>query len=106
MPPHVRILARLGNLAVGLFGFLLLLAGFDRVGTPALIIGLAMIAAAGYNQYAIEKAARLLSEEEWLKAQIRKEELRHRLAEMRSQAPSDAAGPPAAEPPPIGESRP
>lgn len=103
MPPHVRILARLANVAVGLVGFLLLLAGFGRVGTGALVIGLAMVAAAGYSQYVIEKAAKLLSEEEWLKAQIRKEELRHRLAEMRTAGP---AGQPAAEPPPAGENRP
>jgi hypothetical protein len=50
-----------------------------------------------FNLYLIEKASLLLSEEEWLKAQIRKTLLRRRLANLDQEERASAGGRPGDE---------
>jgi hypothetical protein len=97
MPPRIRLIGRFGNaLAVLLFGALGLFAG-DH-GPPGMtFLMLALAALSGFNLYAIEHAAGLLSEEEWLKSEVRKAELRQRLQTL-STAGAASSTPPSSNP--------
>lgn len=63
------------------------------------VLCLLVAAIAGFNLHVVRKTARLLSEEEWLRSEIRKEELRRELATLRAaalqrEAPHLIEGPP------------
>jgi hypothetical protein len=81
MPQHIKFIARYGNGALAVLLFVFALFGGE--------IGFALacvpfFALAVFNIYVIEKAARLMSEEAWLEAEIRKVELRHKLAALQA----------------------
>jgi hypothetical protein len=61
-----------------------------QVGGSVILILIATLA--GFNIHVATKAARLLSEEEWLAAEVRKTELRKKLAAL--QAEDGPVGPP------------
>ena len=85
MPLHVRIIGRYGNaLAAVLLGGLGLFGSSKPDAGGVLAALLCLCALALFNLYVVEKAARLLSEEEWLRAELRKAELRRRLAALAS----------------------
>ena len=96
MPFYVRFIGRYGNgLVVLVFGLMALtmLSGKDpRVG-GALVFALPA-AMCAFNLWALRRAAQTLSEEEWLRSEVRKAELRRRLHEL---ALEDAAR----RPPPV-----
>ncbi len=79
MPPWIRAICRYGNaIAAAMF------AGMTVYGLATASPGLALLfaalgALAIFDIYVIEKAARFLSEEEILKADVRKAELRKEL---------------------------
>lgn len=83
MPLYLRIIGRYGNgLAAVLLGALGLFGSSRPGAVDVLAALLALCALALFNLYVIERAARLLSEEEWLKAELRKAELRRKLAAL------------------------
>jgi hypothetical protein len=91
MPDRIRLTALFANLFLILtFGFVGLV-GLTK-GPPVLwLFSAVVIAIAAFNLHAIRKAALLLAEEEWLKAEIRKEHLRRELADLRAaEQPRDA----------------
>ncbi len=93
MPTWVQNLSRYGN---GLAALLLGLASWGvlakgQVGSAFVLA--AMVALAAFNVHVAAKAARLLSEEEWLAAEIRKAELRNKLAALQPGA-AESAPPP------------
>jgi hypothetical protein len=86
MPGFIRYIARYANGGVALLCIPLVLVGFSKsIGTSVVFALVAALAA--FNVYVIERAARLLSEEEWLKGEIRKEMLRQQLAGIRQDQP-------------------
>jgi hypothetical protein len=81
MPWHIRAIGRYGNAALlGLFG-LFVLAFSSKGQTGMALCALAVCALAAFNLYLVAKTARLLGEEAWLEAELRKAGLRRRLAE-------------------------
>jgi multisubunit Na+/H+ antiporter MnhG subunit len=92
MPNRIRLTALLANGAIVLaFGFLTLFA----LGTGQLALALfflLVVMAAAFNIHIVRRAAHLLAEEEWLKAEVRKAELRQRLASI--QAEDEPSTPP------------
>jgi hypothetical protein len=93
MPPYIKSIGRYGNGALAVV--LVLLAGFG--GGIGFALGcVPFLALALFNIYVIEKAARLMSEEPWLEAEIRKVELRHKLAAL--QAEEQQGGPAPVQP--------
>ena len=91
MPPRIRLIGRYGNaLAILLFAALTLV-GLSRGPEGFAILMLALGALECFNLYALEQAARLLSEEEWLKSEVRKAELRQRLRSLGSDAVGSGA---------------
>lgn len=86
MPDRIRLTSLIANGFLIVAFVLLGLAGLAK-GPPGLWLFCAIvIGIAAFNCYAIRKAARLLSEEEWLQAEIRKEHLRSELAALRAAA--------------------
>lgn len=86
MPAHFWLIGRYGNGVVALMFALFTLVSLDR-GRPGLtltLIALGLLAA--FNSYAFGWMARLFSEEESLKGEIRKAELRRKLANFESGA--------------------
>lgn len=80
MPAHVRFIGRYGNgLAALFFAFIVL---SQSVEGGAVVIIVALCGLCLFNIYVIEKSARALAEEEWLKAEVRKAELRRQLQEL------------------------
>jgi len=82
MPERIRFTALFANGAmVVIFGFV----AFYTLGQgqwPLGIFFVLLALAAGFSFHVIRKAAHLLSEEQWLLAELRKAELRSRLAEL------------------------
>ena len=92
MPEHIKLIARLGNgLAAVLFGLFALLLLKSNPGGA--IVMLAVLALALFNMYVIEKCIRFFSEEETLKTEIRKAELRRELAELQDKTEQLTSGP-------------
>jgi hypothetical protein len=86
MPGHVRFIGRYGNgLAALFFAFIVFSRSVE--GGGAVVIIVAFFALCLFNLYVIEKAARLLAEEEWLKAELRKAELRRQIQELDGNGP-------------------
>lgn len=87
MPNRIRLTALIANgVLCPVFGFVALYGLSDQEPGVAVFFSLAA-ATAGFNWHVIRKAARLLSEEEWLQAELRKAELRRRIAELDGMAP-------------------
>ena len=86
MPDHIRLIGRYGNaLAALLFG--LFAIGMLSSHPEASLFFSMLCALAVFNLYVVEHCSRLLSEEEWLKSEIRKVELRHQLSELEHSVP-------------------
>lgn len=85
MPPHIRLIARYGNALLVLSFGIMALAGLQR-GQGMAMFCIAVAALGVFNIYILERVVRLLSEEEWLAAEVRKAELRKRLAELEREA--------------------
>jgi hypothetical protein len=82
MPRHIKLIARFGNaLAAILWGLAALMALSRHALVPAVLI-IAYCALAIFNLYVIEKCIRSFSEEGLLQAEVRKAELRQKLAGM------------------------
>lgn len=79
MPTRIRFISRYGNgTAAVLFAILFVTAVIKGSWTIALFCG-AIAALCAFNVHLTERAASLFGEEEWLKAEVRKAELRRRL---------------------------
>lgn len=89
MPPRIRLLSRYGNGAAAMLFASLSLFALSK-GDFAIALFCAGVAAlCGFNVYVMEKAATLLGEEEWLKTEIRKAELRRKLAGLTTDTPEN-----------------
>lgn len=82
MPPWIRGVGVYGNGFVGVIFVLVALNGMAHGHAPVFIAFVLFAALAFFSCYVINKAARLTSEEEYLKAEVRKAELRKELAEF------------------------
>jgi hypothetical protein len=89
MPPRIRYLSRYGNGAVAvLFAIVSILAlGKGDLGIALFCAAVTVLCA--FNVYVMEKAAALLGEEEWLKAEVRKAELRRKLVGLTEDNPEN-----------------
>lgn len=87
MPVRVRLLGRYGNgVAAALFGIIFVFA-LTRGELGFAFFALLVSCLAGFNVYITEKAAALTAEEEWLKAELRKAELRRKLGGLAGETP-------------------
>lgn len=94
MPAHIRLTARFINgLFAGLGLFMCVLTLAEGKETELFVTFLVLAVFGAFNLYVIEKSARLLSEEEWLQAEVRKAELRRQLAEMQRQEAASQQAP-------------
>lgn len=100
MPRWVQLIGRYGNLALILYFGFLTLYGLIVEGRPfGLALFFAMPAALGaFNFWVIRKAAFLLAEEQWLKGEVRKAELRRKLQEMAEEDAREASSRPPSPP--------
>lgn len=89
MPRHLKLIARFANSGLAVFCFLMVILSMTEGKFAAAILALAFGVLFAFNLYLIEKAASILSEEEWLKGEVRKVLLRRKLKRM---AKEDAAG--------------
>lgn len=89
MPRHLKLIARFANAGLAMLCLLLAIRSLPEGKFGAAILGLAFGTLFAFNLYLIEKAASILSEEEWLKGEVRKVLLRRKLKRM---AKEDAAG--------------
>jgi hypothetical protein len=81
MSPRTRLIGFCGNGAVALFsGFLALFSMSGRYGIGPIPFEAAVCALAIFNIRIIAWTVQFTSEEEWLKSEVRKAELRQRLA--------------------------
>jgi hypothetical protein len=82
VPAHFWLIGRYGNGAAALVFALFTLVSLDRGrrGLTAALISLCLLAA--FNSYAFGWMTRFFSEEEWLKGELRKAELRRKLADL------------------------
>lgn len=87
MPSRMKLIGRYGNgVAAGLFAIIFVFALTNgEVGFA--LLSLLVSGLAGFNIYIAEKAAALTAEEEWLKAELRKAELRRRLGALAGETP-------------------
>lgn len=96
MPRWIRLTALWGNGIVTALWLLVSVVALSRNGNVALFTIVGAVLGA-FNLYVIAKAAHLLSEEEWLKGEIRKAELRQQLTRLRAEelagAPPQSAAP-------------
>ncbi len=89
MPRYLKLIARFANAGIALLCFVLTLGLLSDGKLGGAFFTLAIGALFAFNLYLIEKAAMALSEEELLKAEVRKALLRRKLRRM---AKEDAAG--------------
>jgi hypothetical protein len=83
MSPRERLIGYCGNGAVALFsGFLALFSMSGRYGINPILFEAAVCALAIFNIRIIAWSVQFTSEEEWLKSEVRKAELRQRLADF------------------------
>lgn len=92
MPRHLKLIARFANSGAILILLLLVLAALSKGVGVGVAIGLVCVALLTFNLYLIEKSALLLSEEEWLKGEVRKIQLRRELARLREEEAAEAVG--------------
>jgi hypothetical protein len=87
MPVRIRLLGRYGNgIAAVLFGLIFVFA-LTRGELGFALFCLLVSGLAGCNVYITEKAVALTAEEEWLKAELRKAELRRKLGGLAGETP-------------------
>ncbi|MCC3305889.1 hypothetical protein [Sneathiella sp. HT1-7] len=82
MPFKYKLIGVFGNAVLSAISAVitLILLFTDKFGPASVLLGLTILS--GINSYIIWRASQLFSEEEYLKAEIRKEELREQLDEM------------------------
>lgn len=82
MPKYLKLFARYINSGLIAMSVLFVVIGIGR-GDFAMSLVLALLGVVfAFNLYLIEKSAMLLSEEEWLKSEVRKVFLRRKLARL------------------------
>ena len=91
MPSYLKRLSLAGSMLLFLLFLLLAWVGPSH-STGMMVIGLGGMIIVAFNAYLLRKAARLLEEEEWLKAEVRKAELRQRLRALNGESAA-VAGP-------------
>lgn len=89
MPKYLKLIARFANSGLALLCFILAIYSLSDGKVGGAVLGLIFGTLFAFNLYLIEKAASILSEEEWLKAEVRKVLLRRKLRRM---AKEDATG--------------
>jgi len=90
MPKHLKLIARFANSGLIIFAILGAI-GLLSKGKPGGALFVALIGALlGFNLYLIEKSAVLLSEEEWLKREVRKVFLRRKLQRLTQEEAEEA----------------
>ena len=82
MSPNLKWTFVIGNGVLAVVAGLIALVSIGKYGVFPFVVETAVCALAVFNIRIILWAARLTSEEEWLKAEVRKAELRHRLADL------------------------
>ncbi len=82
MSPNLKWICVIGNGALAVVAGLFALASIGKFGVFPFVIEIAVCALSIFNIRIIQWAASLTSEEEWLKAEVRKAELRQRLADL------------------------
>ena len=82
MPPRLRLIGRYGNGALALINAVFVPFAVAEGSFSVALAFLAVAVLGCFNIYVVEKAAAATSEEEWLKAEIRKAELRRKLADL------------------------
>jgi hypothetical protein len=97
MPKYLRVIARYANGILALLNVAVAVHALSGGKTGGAFISIVLAALLMFNLYLIEKASLLLSEEEWLKAQIRKTLLRRRLANLDQEERASAGGRPGDE---------
>ncbi len=86
MPKHIKIIGRCGNWALTVLFGLGAIALLTRGQPVGFLFMLLVSALGGFNLYVLEKCIGFFSEEEILQAEIRKAELRSKLAGMAADA--------------------
>jgi len=81
MPRRLRLIGRYGNATVAVIFGLFVVIALSKGTLVFALFSVTLAALAVFNWYVIEKAARLTSEEEFLKSEVRKAELRKELAD-------------------------
>ena len=87
MPPRIRFFGRYANGAVSAFFALVFVFALGKGHLSFAVFCGVVAALCAFNLYVMEKAAILLSEEEWLKSEIRKAELRRKLVGLTGDTP-------------------
>ncbi len=82
MSPNLKWTCAIGNGALAVVAGLFALASIGKYGVFPFVIEVGVCTLAVFNIRIILWAARLTSEEEWLRAEVRKAELRQRLADL------------------------
>jgi hypothetical protein len=80
--PNLKWTFVLGNGALAVVTGLFALVSIGKYGVFPVVVEIGVCVLAVFNIRVVLWAARLTSEEEWLKAEVRKAELRHRLADL------------------------
>jgi len=89
VPKHLKLIARFANSGALVCMALIALVGLGK-GNYGLAVAFASFTALlGFNLYLVEKSAMLLSEEEWLKSEVRKVFLRSKLARLAREEAAD-----------------
>ena len=84
MPQHIKFLGRCGNGLLGVLSLIGTLASLSNGQFSAMVFGALVLCLSIFNVYVIEKAAASTTEEEWLKAELRKAEIRQKLASLQA----------------------
>lgn len=93
MPSKYRLIGIFGNAVLALvFGVITLILLFTGKFGPAIAVLIPAVVC-GISSYIVWRASQLLSEEEYLKGEIRKEELREQLEEMNAKHAAQGSGP-------------
>jgi hypothetical protein len=82
MPRKLKLVARFANSGAVLVFLFVAIGILARGNVGGALFFLAVTALLAFNLYLIEKSATLLSEEEWLKGEVRKALLRRKLARL------------------------
>ncbi len=82
MPRNLKLVARFANSGAILVFLVVAIALLAKGHVGSALFILAVAALLAFNLYLVEKAATLLSEEEWLKGEVRKALLRRKLAKL------------------------
>ena len=90
MPRHLKLIARFANSGLVILCLVAAIGLLSKGNLGATLFMLAFGVLLAFNLYLIEKAAVALSEEEWLKAEVRKVLLRRKLRRMATEDPAGA----------------